>query len=61
MRLQADNINGVCKVDHFEEVAVVMEENEFYASLRSNPDDRVICSDVSNETAELIDAEYGIH
>jgi hypothetical protein len=59
MKVQADNINGVYKVEEFE--GEVMTEQEFYSSLKDNRTDSVICAEISEEMAEKIEAEYGIH
>ena len=59
MKLQADNINGVYKVEDFE--GEVMSQQYFYDSLATNSDDSVICAEVDAAMAEKIEAEYGIH
>jgi hypothetical protein len=59
MKLQADNINGVCKVESFD--AEPMSQDLFYSMLSDNDYDSIICSEVDHEMAARIDAEYGIH
>lgn len=59
MKLQADNINGVCKVESFD--TEPMNQELFYAMLKDNDDASVICSEVDDAMAARIDEEYGIH
>ena len=59
MKLQADNINGVYQVEEFE--GTVMTQELFYASLKDNEMDSVICAEVDVAMAAKIDEEYGIH
>lgn len=59
MKVQADNINGVYEVDEFE--GDVLIQDDFYDSLRSNPDDSVICAEIDEEMEDKIRSEYGIH
>lgn len=59
MKLQADNVNGVCKVEDFD--GAVLSQQDFYDSLKNNPDDSTICAEVGEEMAAKIEAEYGIH
>jgi hypothetical protein len=59
MKVQADNINGICKVETFE--GKILSQEDFYGSLNCNPDSSVICAEIDNDMAEKIEAEYGIH
>lgn len=59
MKVQADNINGVYKVEDFE--GIVLTAEEFYEALSDNPDESVICAEIDDAMAEKIEAEYGIH
>lgn len=59
MKVQADNVNGVYKVDDFE--GEVMSQEDFYEALSTNPEDSVICADIDDAMAARIEEEYGIH
>jgi hypothetical protein len=59
IKLQADNINGVYQVESFE--GEILSQENFYTSLKDNPDDSVICAEVDKEMALKIQEEYGIH
>ncbi len=59
MKLQADNINGVYKVEDFE--GNVISQQLFYDRLRDNEADSILCAEVNDEMAAKIQEEYGIH
>jgi hypothetical protein len=59
MKVQADNISGVYRVDEFE--GEVLSQEDFYDSLSTNPDGSVICAEIDEKMAEKISEEYGIH
>ena len=58
MKLQADNITGVYKVEEFE--GEVLSQQDFYDALSTNPDESIICAEVDSAMAEKIEDEYGI-
>ena len=58
-KLQADNINGVYEVSDFE--GAVLSQDDFYASLKTNSDESVICAEVDDEMLAKISADYGVH
>lgn len=58
MKLQADNINGVYQVEEFE--GTILSQEDFYESLRSNPDGSIICAEVDTAMVDKIAGEYGI-
>lgn len=60
MKVQADNINGVYRVDSLDD-AEVLGQKEFYESLSSNPDGKVIGAEIDATVASKIESEYGIH
>ena len=59
MKVQADNINGVYKVDEFQ--GEILSQDDFYAALSGNADNSVICAEIDEALAEKIEDEYGIH
>lgn len=59
MKVQADNVNGVYKVDDFD--GEVMSQEDFYEALSTNQEDSVICADIDDAMAARIEEEYGIH
>jgi hypothetical protein len=59
MKVMADNVNGVSKVEEFE--GVVLTGEEFYEALGSDSGECLIYAEIDDEMAEKIDAEYGIH
>ena len=58
MKLQADNMGGVYEVEEFE--GEVLSQEDFYAALKSNPEDVVICCEADAEWCHKIEQEYGI-
>lgn len=63
MKVIADTINGVQKVDSFDDVEAtvdVLDEAFFYDYLKGLGDDELIGADISDEMAEKIRATYGI-
>ena len=61
MKIQADNINGVYKVEEFDSGVEVMDQDTFYAQLDINPEGSVIGAEVDEDYVTIIDSEYGIH
>lgn len=59
VKVQADNINGVNKVEEFE--GEVLSQADFYDCLSTNPDDSVICAEIDDAMAAKIEEEYGIN
>ncbi len=59
MKVQADNVNGVYKVDDFE--GEVMSQEDFYEALPTNPEDSVISANIDDAMTARIEEEYGIH
>ena len=62
MKVMADIINGVFKVDSFDDFngADVMSQEDFYSSLPDLSDGEIICADIDSTMARKIEAEYGI-
>jgi hypothetical protein len=64
--LAANNIDGVynCENPSIQDQRNgldVLVDGDFYSALASCPDGKTIYGDVSDEWAERIDEEYGIH
>jgi len=59
MKVQADNINGVYRVDDFE--GEILSQEDFYAALIGNTDVSVICADIDEDMIVKIEFEFGIH
>ena len=64
MKLQADNYNGVCVVEVFDDKAKYWQVENFYHSLTNNPDDMILATEIDEEFEmeyyDKIKAEYGI-
>ena len=64
MKLQADNYNGVCVVEDFDDKAELWQVENFYLQLANNPDDKILATEIDEEFEmeyyNKIKAEYNI-
>ena len=60
MKVQADTINGVYKIDDFSTDAQVIDEELFYGLLPTMADGEIMAATLSDDMVAKITEEYGI-
>lgn len=61
MKVQADTLNGVYRVEEFESSSILVDGSSFLSRLQSCKDNEVLAAELTEDQAILVDQEYGIY